>query len=270
MEAFRLNRQVVVSAIPLLSIFASASARMFFVLKISQLGGYSYPLMGIWLILQFVFATGWGFLSDYFSRKLILSLCIIGKMAGLLLIFGESILSAIIIDGIFGNINPVARAAYCDVHISQKRVPNIINTFLVQPIPWILFSLFSPTNFSFMIIVSFLAISLILVFTLFIDFRDRAVIKLSSARKVFRYELLMVALAFLLMNSQWWVLLHILEQRHLFDEFAGNLFLINGISFFLGAFIARMLNLGIEKSIVLIFFLIFSTILLKPKLRITN
>ena len=232
-------------------------------LKMNHSGVHSYSLIATWLILQFIFSTAGGFLSDYFSRKLILALCIAGRTVGLVLIFNDNILNAIIVDGVFGNINPVARAAYCDVHISQKRIPNIINTFFVQPIPWILFPLFGINNFTFIISVILLITSLFLVLLMFFDFRDRSVIKMSTVKRVFQSDLIMVAIAFLLLNSQWWIVANFLEEGRLFNELAINTFLINGISFFLGVFISRALLLSVEKTLTLIFFLIFSTIILK-------
>ena len=112
--------------------------------------------------------------------------------------FGASILSvfllyngffwiAIIIDGIFCNVTPIARAAYCDVHTCSGRTPNIINTFIVQSIPWIFlpFLNWNGYNPSFIILALISLLLLLSSIFFFKDFRDKTKkIDLKKVRKL--------------------------------------------------------------------------------------
>lgn len=160
-----------------------------------------------------------------------------------------------------GAITPIARAAYCDVHITNKRVPNIINTFLIQPIPWIFFFKLTFSDLR-SVIALFLAGFLMIFFTfLFKDKRDKDHRKLSFGFKDIREEYgwilcSRILVAFFLSNSIWNMLQYFFEEKAPHQVTSDYFSIGQGIAFLAGAAIARFIDIDKKKMLGLVFVLI--------------
>jgi hypothetical protein len=113
--------------------FSSELIRIFLILSIINAPIDNHVIFIVWISLQIVFSVVGGALSDRFSRKYMLAIAAFAKLIAGHLCFHEFFLLSICVDGIFGNYAPIARAAYCDVHVGQGIIPNIVNTFFMLP-----------------------------------------------------------------------------------------------------------------------------------------
>ena len=78
-----------------------------------------------------------GYISDRNYRKIIILLSIGVSILSVGFLQYNFFWSAIIIDGVFCNVTPIARAAYCDINPLTNRTKLMTNTFLAQSVPWI-------------------------------------------------------------------------------------------------------------------------------------
>ncbi|NRA89714.1 MAG: MFS transporter [Simkaniaceae bacterium] len=218
-------------------------------------------ISAVWVGLQVIFATFFGLISDRFCRKKIVVLGLISSLISVVLLEKGFYWSAVFINGILGNVEPIARAAYCDVQVHHKMEPNILNTFLMLPIPYIVLSfnyhLFSDYAFNFIII--FATIVLFLFTILFKDRRDAesrkeafAALKTLKA-KYFNLPSMGLLAAFYLTNSGWWILTYFAEGHLAVQELLKYFFLMIGLSFLAGAILGRIYLFKPEKGIPILF-----------------
>lgn len=140
----------------------------------------------------------------------------------------------------------VARAAFCDIHVTNQRDPNVIDTFLVESLPWIFAPVIFHSNAIFFLYTVIIGCCLILCSIFFQDWVDRGANKFSiglleAPQKYGLKTCLVIISAFAVLQIAY----NILETR--FDNIAAitnpihsSSFLL-GIGFFLGAIIARLL-----------------------------
>ena len=226
-----------------------------------------------WLLLQLVLAPLLGFLSDKFCRKKILlfTLCSLILSAAFLRLsiffqgpsdIPQGLLELSLILYSIGAVTPIARAAYCDVHITNKKTPNILNTFLVQPLPWIFFYKFTfNTVGSIASLFIFGMITAALALYYFVDQRDlrhrRLSVRFKKIREEFGWGLCSrILIALFISNSAWNLLLFFLEEKESIGIANQYLSLALGIAFFGGTILARLLDIDLKKMIGLSFALI--------------
>jgi hypothetical protein len=270
MQDHRLDRRIIwLSLLPLSMIIFGEMFKIFFYAefqKVQERDSY----IDWWMLLQLVLAPLLGLLSDKFCRKkiLLLTLCSLILSAAFLrlaiFLQGPSDIS----QGLFelslvlyslGAVTPIARAAYCDVHISNQKTPNIINTFLVQPLPWIFFYKFTFNTFgSFIGLILFgVAIAAIALFY-FVDQRDRKQRRLSLRFKKIREEYgwglcSRILIAVFISNSAWNLLQFYFEENESIGIANQYFSLAPGVAFLGGVIIARLLEIDLKKMIGLVF-----------------
>lgn len=255
-ESFLYSKVFWLSLIPLLIIVLAEIFKIVFLDEIrlffsgDELGMKAY--LEKLTIFQLICMPLVGFLSDKIGRKKVL---LSSLMALFLSVFLLKMHAHIFVTTFFyalGAVIPVARAAYCDVHTTNQRVPNVINTFLVQPIPWIVFFRISFMNWSsWPAFIS--AASVFFVALLF--FKDR-----SDRRHTltpYKFEgitkagglsvFLRVICAFIAANSIWTILQYYLEEKQSFIEINQYFSLSQGVAFFLGVLIARFVEIDTKK-----------------------
>lgn len=132
------NKHIGITMIPLLPIFSKEAFKLFFLFQLKDFPGNPIVIATIWLTLQIIFASIFGYVSDKNYRKLVLLLTIGMSIISIPLIKYNFFWIAIIIDGIFCNITPIARAAYCDANPLINRTKLMTNSFIAQAIPWII------------------------------------------------------------------------------------------------------------------------------------
>jgi MFS family permease len=214
---------------------------------------------------QLIFSPVVGFLSDKYGRKPILILTLTSLITSGILLKMHVFPSLTAWLYSVGAIIPVARATYCDVHITNKRIPNIVNTFIAQSIPWIVFSQLSfPlwNSFATLIVVSFL---FILILFFFKDWQDKNHRKTSfefeKIKKAYGLSLcIRIIVALIISNSLWNMLFFYFEERQS-ELFIGQL--SQGLAFFLGTLVARFSHLDEKKLLGLIFILIAASLSLQ-------
>jgi hypothetical protein len=210
-----------------------------------------------------------GFLSDKFGRKLILVITLFFLTLSTIFLTILPSINAAVWFYALGAITPVARAAYCDVHITNQRTPNIINTFIIQPIPWMIFSnpwFINPISFfpnhytlTFLFFASFI-MSIFICY--YFDSKESRV----RSNKSFEFEkikkeyglwlCMRIIIAFFISNSLWNMLLFFFEENEAVETIGLYFFLSQGCAFFLGAVIARLADIDIKKMLGLLFVLI--------------
>lgn len=94
-------------------------------------------LASCWLALQVIFSSLSGYISDKNLRKIVLFITLAFSIVSTSLLYNNFFWLAIIVDGIFCNITPVARAGYCDYNPNKNRTELMTNTFIAQALPWI-------------------------------------------------------------------------------------------------------------------------------------
>lgn len=218
-------------------------------------------ISAVWVGLQVIFATFFGLLSDRFCRKKIVILGLGASLISIILLESGFFWTAVFINGILGNVEPIARAAYCDVQVHHKMEPNILNTFLILPIPYIILSfnyhLFE--DYAFVFILTFTTIVLFLWLFLFKDKRDSEIKRealggLKNLRdKYLTLPCISLLVAFYLTNSGWWILTYFAEGHLAVQELLKYFFLMIGLSFLAGAILGRIYLFKPEKAIPILF-----------------
>jgi hypothetical protein len=254
------------SLMPFMALFfiiTKEAYKMLFFDRLPAAGILENKLIILWLALQVIFSITFGTISDRFCRKKTLTLTLGASLLSVFLIRNDFFLLAIIIDGIFCNVIPIARAAYCDVHALNNRSPNIINTILVQPISWIIFPLFLRyrPDLSFYTIYALGIFSFIFCLFFFHDLRDkkhRVLHQLNQIRKKFLKRIFIkMLLAYLVADLGWNIILYLFEenlQHNLLDNY---LLLYPGVAFFIGALFSRIYNFNAKQALSLLFVGIF-------------
>lgn len=258
------------SFIPLFCIIADASISMFFLSHLPTAKTNVELLGSVWVGLQVIFSVVFGVISDKYCRKKTLAFTIISSVVALVLLKLNYFWIAILIDGIFGNIIPVARATYCDIHTLSARVPNIINTFIVLPIPYIVLSLSHHvySDHLFISVLSFSVISVLLVVFLLKDFRDKdhrkanfIILKIKGSH-FYKLKYLRAALALLIWDSAWYIILYYNEQNMSEMQLEKTFLLIVGLAFFVGTIVGRIFRfrvyLAVTVSLLACFLLLFT------------
>lgn len=261
-----ISKLFLISTIPLILIIVSEIFKIFFFQELSTLKDKE-KYIGWWTLAQLILSPTLGMISDGFCRKKMLIFTLFSLvLSAIFLKMGWSIIIALILYSI-GAVTPIARAAYCDVHITNRRVPNIINTFIVQPIPWIFFYKFSfsspsqLTSWPSYLLFSSGILMTIICWIWFKDERDKEHRKLSFRFKGIREEYgwllcLRVLLAFFLSNMIWNMLQYFFEEETS-NQVAKSYFSIGpGLAFLVGALIARYIDIDKKKMLGLIFLFI--------------
>jgi MFS family permease len=251
--------------IPILCIMGKEAYQLFFFLNLkSDKENAIAKMIIVWIVLQIIFSIVFGMISDKYCRRKTLNVTLGCSLLSILLLKGNFLWSAIIVDGIFCNIIPIARAAYCDIHTCSGRTPNLVNTFMAQAVPWIVLSFNYAVfhNHLFLIVVSFAVIIFLLSTTFFQDFRDKeSKIDGNQLKKIyekfFKAAYIKIALALLIWNSAWWLLLYYGEVMLDEESLQKYFFLIVGIAFFVGTLIAKIFRFSPKKTIPLIFLFTF-------------
>ncbi len=257
------------SLVPLAVIVIGELFKIFFFEEVRQISGHEQDFkkyIDLANLVQLFLSPFMGFVSDKFGRRLLIvatlgCLC----LSAFFLKAVPSLNLAVWLYGI-GTVTPIARAAYCDVHITNKRVPNIINTFIVQPIPWLIVYKISFTNWiSFSTILSIGLLTIVLVYFYFKDNEDHSKRKTSfefeNIKREYGWGLcLRILIAFSISNCLWNMLQYYFEETGSVHLTAGVFSLSQGAMFFLGCVIARLLDIEVKKILGLIF--VFTAILL--------
>ena len=99
-----------------------------------------------WAVGQCIGFPIMGYFSDVMSRKKVLGFCLVCLTLSLVFLHFGYIYSSIVFYSI-GAVSAVARAAFCEIHVEhiehklrEKRAPNILYTFIIQPLPWLFFA----------------------------------------------------------------------------------------------------------------------------------
>jgi hypothetical protein len=124
--------------ISLISIAVKEAFKLYFLFNVKNYTGNIIVLTTCWLALQVVFSSVAGYLSDKNLRKLVLLITLTFSIISASFLHNGFFWVAIIIDGIFCNVTPVARAGYCDYNPTKNRMSLMTNTFIAQALPWIL------------------------------------------------------------------------------------------------------------------------------------
>lgn len=252
-----------ISIIPLSFIIISEIFKIFFFEELDTIKDKE-KYIGWWTLAQLILSPTLGMISDKFNRKKMLIITLIALiLSAIFLKMSWSIMTALILYSI-GAVTPIARAAYCDVHITNRRVPNIINTFIVQPIPWLFFYKFSfSTSFKWptYTLFSIGILMVILCWIWFKDWRDKENRKLSFSFKGIKEEYgwflcLRILLAFFLSNSIWNMLLYFFEEQTLTPLIKDYFSMGPGLAFLIGALIARYVDIDKKKMLGLTFLFI--------------
>jgi membrane protein implicated in regulation of membrane protease activity len=146
--------------------------------------------------------------------------------------------------------------------VQQGRIPNIVNTFLVQPLPWLCMPLLHSINLQSIVTFSILGCVLLLVCVHFRDFRDHQINNKTTLKKLFKPNLILLGLAFFILNGQWEILFYISSNIKNINELNISFFLFEGVAFFTGVLITRLIKFDPKKMIKALFSLVFATILL--------
>lgn len=258
------------SFIPLMCIIADASISLFFLSQLPKAKTNVELLGSVWVGLKVIFSVVFGVISDKYCRKKTLSFTIISSVVALVLLKINYFWIAIFVDGIFGNIIPVARATYCDIHTLSARVPNIINTFIVLPIPYIVLSLSHHlyTDHLFISVLVFSILCILLVIFLLKDFRDQdhrkanfIILKVKGSH-FYKLKYLRVVLALLIWDSAWYIILYYNEKNMSELQLEKTFLLIVGLTFFIGATVGRIyrfrVHLAITVTLLSCFLLLFT------------
>jgi MFS family permease len=242
---------------PLIAIVVNESTKIYFfsVINSKNFDDSLDNLLLLWIGLQICFTVIFGKISDRYCRKKVLLITILASISSILLLRFDSLVVAIIISGIFGNVLPIAIAGYCDVHVTRGRTPNIFNALLVLPISWIILSV-SPTIYDDYLFQSSLIIAIvaaIFVILFFKDIRDKIEKKKAVKKKVFKYNFFVLfgnlAMAYLLLNICWYFLLYYYEAVLSHSDLRKYFFLIVGVSFFFGVLSVKSFKFKPENTI---------------------
>lgn len=129
----------------LLCIFFQEQARLIFFRAFEDLPNHA-TLNLWWAVGQSIGFPLMGIISDIRVRRKILGICIACLTLSLVFLHFNWVPLAIIFYSI-GAVSAVARAAFCEIHVEhiehklkELRAPNIIYTFLVEPLVWIIFA----------------------------------------------------------------------------------------------------------------------------------
>ncbi len=248
------------SWIPLLAIFVHGLHQIYFLIRLKNAPVNVVYVSAIWVALQCIFATLFGLISDKYCRKKTLVFTLGCSMLSLPLLEAGWFWPAIVISGMLGNIAPIARAAYCDVQLKRNQEPNIINTFLVLPLPFIvlsfnlhLFERYSSYFIHFVELVTFLAC----VF-LFTDQRDKSHRDISShffktlLKKFSNGPSIRLLFSFYILNSGWWLLTYLVEAHSSEAKLLNYFFLVIGLSFLAGAIFCRIYSFSPARALPLL------------------
>lgn len=123
--------------IPLTSIFFKEIFKLYFLFNLKKYGGDVAVLTTAWLALQVFFSSLSGYISDKNFRKQLLFITLSTSIISIIFLHYDFFWYAIIIDGIFCNSTPVARAGYCDNNPNESKTVLMTNTFIAQALPWI-------------------------------------------------------------------------------------------------------------------------------------
>ncbi len=255
------------SWVPLVAIFLAGLDQIYFLIQLKNAPVNITHITTFWVGLQFVFSTLFGLISDKFCRKKVLIFSLACSIFSIPILNMGWAWSAIFLNGAFGNIAPIARAAYCDIQIQKNKESNIINTFLILPLPYIVLSfnyhLFETYSYFFMWIAEVFVLCTTIFF--FQDRRDKENRDVSIQflnklkQKFFTSSSLRLLLAFYILNSGWWLLTYRAEDQLDVHNLLKYFFLIVGLAFLTGAIICRIYTFKPEKALPLIF--LFITIL---------
>ncbi len=194
-----------------------------------------------------------GQLSDTWCRKKVLFISLVFLILSILCLHIKLPILAVCFFA-SSPLSAISRAAYCDVHITNGKSPNIVNTFIVQAVPWIIFPFIFYASSRFFYLSGILLI--IFVLLLFKDQRDKDIKRfhfgLSEALKTYGTRTsLIIILAFLSANIGWSILFYYIEKNQSISMLCKSFLLSPGLAFFLGAVFARLF---IRKKRLLFFY----------------
>ena len=232
------------SAFALLCIFFADLSKMYFLEHIRQ-APKSSSYINLYVLLSMILFPCIAFFSDVWCRKKILLFSLLSLCISVFFLYKKQFL----LSTLFFTLSPVtsvARAAYCDVHITNKREPNIVDTFLIQPLPWILAPIIFTQQTSFFRTTLSLGIILFVISHFFKDKIDRQFNKShfgigEALRKYGVKASLIIIISFALSNTAWSMLFYRLEDSKKVLEISKYFSLAPGIAFLAGAFFARLI-----------------------------
>ena len=206
-----------------------------------------------------MFAPLFGFISDKYCRKKMLLLVLGCSTFSVPLLDAGWIWPAVLINGVFGNVAPIARAAYCDVQLIRNKETNVINTFFIQPLPFILLS-FSPplfNEYAVLLIHIIEVVALLACLFFFTDQRDKhhgeAIDRFYRhfTRIFFNRMSLRFLLSFYILNSSWWFSTYLVDIYSNEDNVL-YYFLATGLVFLIGTIICRIYSFLPERALPLL------------------
>jgi MFS family permease len=180
------RRNFLLSLIPLFCIATNEVFKLYFLLKLRDWHGGDVNLLeSIWLGLQILFSIVFGLVSDKFCRKKTLLVTLIASTLAAFFVSKNLFWLAIFIDGIFGNVLPIARAAYYDISEKENKISLLTNTFIIQAIPWILLcaNFFVFTNLLVYVVITTASLSILLT-SFFKDVRDKKKLLESTSNEI--------------------------------------------------------------------------------------
>lgn len=246
--------------VPFFVIVAVEATNLYFIMILKEMATSNYLLA--WLGLEVFFSFIIGKISDNYCRKKILILTLGFTVISIFLLRFHLYLLALITNGIFGNISCVARAAFCDINIFHKRVPNIIDTFIVQGLTYVLLIvnfLYFP-DYLFNVVFIFGILTFVLSIFFFKDFRDNAQLKKEISLKDFckkflGFHYLRIIIGMFIWIIIWNIILFYGELHLKQYNIENYFFFLTGSAFFVGTIIAKIYKVEPNRLIPMVFLL---------------
>ncbi|NGX63834.1 MAG: hypothetical protein KR126chlam6_01250, partial [Candidatus Anoxychlamydiales bacterium] len=233
------------SLFPLACIFFAEGVKMYFLELVRAVPNHEqYITYSIYItVLAYPLLA---YLSDIWCRKKVLLISLFFLLLSIIFLYFKNFVLSMCFFSI-APVTAVAQAAYCDVHITNEREPNIINTFIIQALPWLIFPfLFNQISSVFISILISGFFLLLLTLFYFKDNRDKDLKKysfgiLEATKKYGLKTCIVIIAAFFLANWAWSMFFYRLEERLGVAVISKYFLLAPGLAFLLGAIFARMI-----------------------------
>lgn len=256
------------ATIPLISIITWQASRIFFFFKLKEVPYNVNKILLLWFFLQIIFSVILGMISDKFCRKKVLNITVLGSLISVILLDYKFYFIAVIINGVFGNILPIALASYSDVHVFHNKEANFFDAFIVKSCVIIALAMNYKIYYEYLlpIIIIISLANLFLVTFFFKDFRDKKPQKyvksvLSLVKKIKTFKFYGGFLIIFFLSTAWFALQFHNESFMQNEEIRMDFFLILGVAMFTGGLIARIFNFDSDDCLFFIVFFVFLTFL---------
>ena len=259
-QEYPLRRQLF-GYIPLVAIFAKEISKLCYLVRLHDAGDMLNLLAPTWLGLMIIFSIVIGLISDNYCRQKTLIFTLLASVASLILLLQGRFWLAVIVDGIFSAVTPVARAAYTDIHAQKDRISVLSDTFMAQALPWALLCFDSRVFNNHLFPVAFVVffVALFLMIFVFRDLRDKdAKKKLNhfhvAVKKYLKGYSLRLLVAFLFFNMAFQLTNYYTENYAHRDQLQIVLLMVEGVGIFAGCLFVKVAHLRASfKSLILVF-----------------